>query len=52
MNASFDELTHLLNDKGVLEWQPLHGSLHLHNVRFAGCASINQFLLASFDAML
>jgi hypothetical protein len=45
MNAGFDELTHLLEDKGGLEWQPLHGGLHPRNVCFAGCVSINQVLL-------
>jgi hypothetical protein len=35
-----------------MEWQPLHDALHLHSVRFTGCASINQFLLATFDATL
>jgi hypothetical protein len=37
-NAGLDQLTHVLEDKGGLERQPLHGALHVHSVRFtSGC---------------
>jgi hypothetical protein len=41
MNAGLDQLTHLLEDKGGLKRQPLHGALHVRSGCFAICGCIN-----------
>jgi hypothetical protein len=50
MPAGFDDLTHLLQHEGGLEWQPLHGALYHRSMHFAGCASIKHLPLLPFPS--